>query len=40
MLPQYDSFVEAAVRYAAKESGRSVVLAGNSLGGWPSPSST
>ncbi len=33
MLPQYDSFVEAAVQYAASESGRAVVLAGNSLGG-------
>ena len=33
MLPQYDRFAAAAVEHAAGERGRSVVLAGNSLGG-------
>lgn len=33
MLPQYDEFAAAAVEHAAGESGRPVVLAGNSLGG-------
>ena len=34
VLDQLVDFAAAAVRDAAEESGRDVVLAGNSLGGW------